>query len=87
MKNSKLTFDMQMTIGIILLGFSFLLSGILDNTVFINLAWIVYGIMFIIHPAWPQRADFYGEKKCKMYARLAGVICVVIGLVIRTGLG
>lgn len=87
MKQSKLTFGMQVTIGVILLGISFLLSGFLDNTIFINIAWIIYGVMFMIHPAWPQKADHYGEKKCKMYARLAGVICVVIGLVIRTGLG
>ena len=33
------------------------------TTFFLNLAWILYGLLFVIHPVYPEQAKFrYSEE-------------------------
>lgn len=80
------TFGKQIGIGMILLFASGCLAAVLHNTVFLNLAWILYGLLFVIHPVYPEQAKFrYSEEVAQKIARMAGLICIAIGLVTEFG--
>ena len=70
----KLTFRIQIIIGIILI--------IVANGIVSNISWVIYGLLFIINPVYPER---YGnnEKKAKLGVRIAGIICIAVGLLTR----
>ena len=80
------TFQKQIGIGILLLFASGALTAVLHNSVFLNLAWILYGLLFVIHPVYPEQAKFrYSEEGAKKLARMAGLICIAIGLITEFG--
>ena len=56
------TFQKQIAIGILLLFVSGILAAILHNGVFLNLAWILYGLLFAIHPVYPEQARLRYSK-------------------------
>ena len=66
----KLTFGIQIIIGIILIIIANVLSFVLHNGIFSNISWVIYGLLFIINPVYPER---YGnnEKKAKLGVRIA----------------
>ena len=75
------TFGKQIGMGIMLLFASGCLAAVLHNSVFLNLAWILYGLLFVIHPAYPEQAKLrYSEEGAKKLARMAGLACILIGL-------
>lgn len=75
------TFQKQIGIGILLLFASGALTAVLHNSVFLNLAWILYGLLFVIHPVYPEQAKFrYSEEGAKKLARITGLACILIGL-------
>ena len=75
------TFGKQIGIGILLLFASGALTAVLHNSVFLNLAWILYGLLFVIHPVYPEQAKFrYSEEGAKKLARITGLACILIGL-------
>ena len=75
------TFGKQIGIGILLLFASGALTAVLHNSVFLNLAWILYGLLFVIHPVCPEQAKFrYSEEGAQKIARMAGLACILIGL-------
>ncbi len=78
MKN--LTFKRQVILGIVLIVLGNLLAFTLHNGIFSNIAWIIYGLLFLLHPVYPARFD---NKKGKLGARIAGILCIVIGLITR----
>ena len=47
-----------------------------------NIGWIIYGLLFVIHPVWPENAK---NPRMALYMRLAGVIIILLGLVARFG--
>lgn len=73
----KLTFGIQIIIGIILIIIANVLSFVLHNGIFSNISWVIYGLLFIINPVYPER---YGnsEKKAKLGVRIAGIICIAV---------
>lgn len=80
------TFGKQIGMGMILLFASGCLAAVLHNTVFLNLAWILYGLLFVIHPVCPEQAKFrYSEEGVQKIARMAGLICIAIGLITEFG--
>ena len=82
------TFQKQITIGILLLFVSGILAAILHHGVFLNLAWILYGLLFVIHPIYPEQARFrYSEEAAQKIARIAGFVCIAIGLISKFGVG
>ena len=78
-----LTYSKQMLIGILGLGVGHLLSWFTDISAFINLGWIFYGILFVVHPVWLENAD--RNPHIKQYVRIAGVVVILLGLTIHTG--
>ena len=57
------------------------LTAVLHNSVFLNLAWILYGLLFVIHPVYPEQAKLrYSEEGAKKLARITGLACILIGL-------
>lgn len=82
------TFQKQIGLGMVLLIASGLLAGIFHNGIFLNLAWILYGLLFVIHPVYPEQAKLrYSEETAQKIARIAGLICVAIGLITKFGVG
>lgn len=80
------TFGKQIGMGMILLFASGCLAAVLHNTVFLNVAWILYGLLFVIHPVYPEQAKFrYSEEDAQKIARMAGLICIAIGLITEFG--
>ena len=81
----RITFRQQVTAGILLLGLAFLLAHILQNGIYINIAWILYGAAFLIHPVWPRTWHNADPRKMKRGARIGGALCILIGLLTRFG--
>lgn len=80
------TFGKQIGMGMILLFICGILAAVLHNSIFLNLAWILYGLLFVIHPVYPEQAKFrYGEEGSQKIARMAGLICIAIGLITQFG--
>ena len=80
------TFGKQIGMGMILLFASGVLAAVLHNSVFLNLAWILYGLLFVIHPVCPEQAKLrYSEEGAQKIARMAGLICIAIGLITEFG--
>ena len=78
----KLTFGIQIIIGIILIIIANVLLFFFHYVIFSNISWVIYGLLFIINPVYPER---YGnnEKKAKLGVRIAGIICIAVGLLTR----
>lgn len=77
----KLTFNKQIILGIILVIVGNILAFIFHNGIFSNVVWIIYGLLFLLNPVYPER--YISKKKGKIAARIAGVICIVIGIITR----
>ena len=78
----KLTFQQQVWLGGIIFVLTIILSHVLHIGFIHNLGWIIYGLLFIINPLPPE--NVHGEpQKLRKYARIAGIIAVAIGLLVR----
>ncbi len=77
----KITFKSQIIIGIILVVIGNILAFVFHKGVFSNIAWIVYGILFILNPVYPKSC--INEKKGKIGARIGGVLCILVGLITK----
>lgn len=78
MKN--LSFKRQIILGIVVIIMGNSLAFGFHNGIFSNIAWTFYGLLFLLNPVCPERHD---GKKGKLGARIAGVICIVLGLITR----
>ena len=79
----KLTFKRQIILGIILIIAGNMLAFVLHKGIFSNIMWIIYGLLFVINPVYPERSG-YNEKKAKMGARTAGIVCIIFGFITRS---
>ena len=52
----KLTFDKQIIIGLAVLLIAYIGSWIFKQGIFVNAAWVLYGLAFIIHPVYPEKS-------------------------------
>ena len=55
----KLTFGIQIIIGIILIIIANVLSLVLHNGIFSNISWVIYGLLFIIYSGSVVKTNFY----------------------------
>lgn len=81
---NKFTFKAQLFWGVIIAIVSCTLSFTLQKSFFMNAAWIIYGLMWIFHPVYPEGFD---DKRGRQLARVAGIICIAIGLIVKFGIG
>ena len=79
----KLTFDKQIIIGLAVLLIAYIGSWIFKQGIFVNAAWVLYGLAFIIHPVYPEISK--DVKNIQLWVRLAGVLCVLVGIITRFG--
>ena len=77
----KLSFDKQILLGLAFLALMHICSWVFKQGIFINVGGMVYGLLFIIHPVVPDRAK--GIKNIQIWIRLAGLLCVVIGVITK----
>ena len=76
----KFTFKQQIiTTAIVLLG-TFLLSILLKQGIFLNLGWIVSGLMFVVNPVYPDLSVNANLDNIEKSIRVVGIVLVAIGL-------
>lgn len=79
----QLTFKRQIFGGVILVLIGNVLAFIFHQGIFVNIAWILYGLLFILHPVYPAHfINTSREKTAAGAARFAGVVCIIIGLAV-----
>ena len=78
-----LTYGRQMVLGLVFLSLGHILSWITDWRFFENLGWIAYGLLFLLHPVWLDRAA--RSPHIKTYVRIAGAVVILIGCFLRVG--
>ena len=71
----KITFKQQIFIGIILIIVGNVLALFLQKGLFANIAWVLYGLILIVNPVYPERYS-NDVKKAKLGSRIAGIICI-----------
>jgi len=80
----KLTYGNQITLGIIQLLVCHVLAHLLGRGWIINLGWIIYGLLFVVHPVCPKNAEWHPHVK--KWVRVAGGIIILFGLMLRNNL-
>lgn len=85
---SCLTFKRQwwLTAGVALLGH--VCSSLFKQGVFSNIAWVLAGLLFVIHPVCPETWKWkYGddERRMKRDFRIGGAVVIILGLMTRFG--
>ena len=78
----KITFKQQVFIGIILIIVGNIFALIFHKGWFSNIAWILYGLMFILSPVYPKKYSD-NTKKAKFGARIVGIICILAGVLTK----
>ena len=79
----KWTFRKQFIISLMLFIGCSVLAAVLQEGRLQNVAWILYGIFFVIHPVWPKAMDHLDPKKLTTGCRIAGLLCVFVGLITK----
>ena len=80
----RFTFKAQLLCGVIIAIASCTLSFALHRSIFMNIAWIIYGLMWLLHPVCPEGFD---KSRGSQLARAAGGICIAVGLIVKFGIG
>ncbi len=78
----KITFKQQIFIGIILIIVGNVLALFLQKGLFANIAWVLYGLILIVNPVYPERYS-NDVKKAKLGSRIAGIICILVGILTK----
>lgn len=78
----KITFKQQIFIGIILIIVGNVLALFLQKGLFANIAWVLYGLILIVNPVYPERYS-NDVKKAKSGSRIAGIICILVGILTK----
>jgi len=79
----KLTYGKQIKLGIVIIILGFILATIFKKGIFINIAWTLYGLLFLIHPVFP--ANYTPRKRDILLLQLAGSIIALLGLTAHFG--
>lgn len=82
MHMKKITFKQQVCIGIIFIVVGNVLALSLHKGLFANIAWILYGLILILHPVYPEKYSIV-ERRAKLGSRIAGIICILVGILTR----
>ena len=80
-----LTFSRQIWLCLIVFVVCMVLSFTLHIGLFHNVAWIFYGVLFLVHPVWPKSVDWQDPRKLRLGIRIGAALCIVVGLITRFG--
>lgn len=80
---NRISFKKQMIIGLVFLFLMHICSTVFKNGIFVNIAWIAYGLLFVINPVCPEKSK--EVKNIRLWIRLAGVLCIILGIMTRFG--
>ncbi len=75
----KLTFKKQIIIGLLFYLLMLICSTVFHNGIFSSVGLIVYGLLFVINPACPEKAQ--SVKNIHLWMRIAGIIVVINAVV------
>lgn len=81
----RLTFHVQIRLSLGIGLLCYILASVVKQGLFMNAAWIFYGLFWIINPVWPQSWDWKDHSKLKLGTRIAGILAIIIGLITRFG--
>ena len=79
----RVSFKTQMILGLIFLFLMHICSTVFKNGIFVNIAWITYGLLFVMNPVCPEKAK--SVKNIHLWIRLAGLLCIIGGVITRFG--
>lgn len=79
----ELTFKSQINIGIVIIALGFVLSTLTKIEWFTNIAWFLYGLLFVLHPVCPPSAQHVSPEKIRKYNYIAGGIVMFIAIMTR----
>ncbi len=82
----KPTFNMQAVFAIVVMGLGHLLAVLLHAGLFVNIAWVLCGALFVINPVYPNLGHGVKPEMGALGARLGGIVIIIIGLMLRDGL-
>ena len=77
----KLTYEAQLTISFLIVILGCILSDIFNFWIYHSTAYVICGLLFIVHPVVPKRLE--GIDKAIFWTRIAGVILILIGIFTR----
>ena len=77
----KLTYEAQLTISFFVVILGCILSDVFDFWIYHSIAYVIGGLFFLVHPVVPKHLE--GNKKAVLWARIAGVILILIGIFTR----
>ena len=77
----KLTYETQLTISFLIVILGCILSDIFNFWIYHSIAYVICGLLFIVHPVVPKRLE--GIDKAIFWTRIAGVILMLIGIFTR----
>lgn len=84
----KLSFKQQFCAGLAIEIVCFMLATIFKLGIISNIGWIIYGLLFVIHPVCPEawKWKYAGdEKRMKRNFRIAGCVVILFGLLTKFG--
>lgn len=82
----QLSSQTQCYIALGILACTFLLVQLFKMGILHNICWILIGLLFAVHPVWPQAWDWRDHKELKKGIRIGGILVIVIfGFLIRYG--
>ena len=77
----KLTYNVQLIISVILVLLGCILTDVFNCWIYRSLAFIVGGLLFIVHPVVPRQLE--SAEKAIFWTRIAGIILILIGIFTR----
>ena len=80
----KSTYEAQLTISFFIVILGCILSDIFNFWIYHSIAYVICGLLFIVHPVVPKRLE--GIDKAIFWTRIAGVILILIGIFTRVHL-
>lgn len=77
----KISFKNQLILGVIIVIVANTLGFITKLGIFCNIGLIIYGLLFLINPVFPEKSK--NVKHIKLYVRLIGLFIIVLSFLIR----
>lgn len=78
----KLSFRGQRNICVIIIILFNIISTIAKHWIYHSVGWVLCGLLFLLNPVVPEHLE--NNKKAVFWVRVAGVICILVGIFTRS---